>query len=150
MRAAVEGYRSHGLRGELQSAARALTAAGVALDADVAAVTLPPKQETVLALAVREAITNVVRHAGATTCRISLQPHSGGIVLRIEDDGVGGVPSEGHGLSGMRERIASIGGTLAVDAGTAATGRLAAAGAGAPGAAATGHRTGFAVTVTVP
>lgn len=114
VRHAVEGYRGHGLRGEIESAGRALGAAGVRLDTDVAPVQLPPKQETVLALAVREAITNVVRHANATMCRISLRQHDGHVVLRIEDDGVGGVPLEGNGLTGMRERVAAIGGTLDV------------------------------------
>jgi two-component system sensor histidine kinase DesK len=114
VRAAVEGYRGQGLRGELQRAAQTLDAAGVSLTTDVAAVTLPPKQETALALAVREAITNVVRHAGAKTCRISLKEQGGKVVLRIEDDGVGGVPREGNGLAGMRERVAAIGGTVNV------------------------------------
>ena len=133
VRAAVEGYRGRGLRGELQSAAQALRAAGVTLDTDVAPLPLPPKQETVLALAVREAITNVVRHAGATRCRISLREQAGRIVLRIEDDGVGGQPREGNGLGGMRERITAIGGTLVVDAGRPVTGGPA----------------GFVLTVTV-
>jgi two-component system sensor histidine kinase DesK len=117
VRAAVEGYRARGLRGELRSAAQTLGAAGVRLDTDVAPVALPAKQETVLALAVREAITNVVRHANATMCRISLAQDGGRIVLRIEDDGVGGVPREGNGLTGMRERVTAIGGTLQVAAG---------------------------------
>jgi two-component system, NarL family, sensor histidine kinase DesK len=131
VRSAVEGYRGHGLRGELQSAAEALGAAGVRLDTDVAAVPLPPKQETVLALAVREAITNIVRHARATMCRISLTQQDGRVVLRIEDDGVGGLPREGNGLTGMRERVAAIGGRLDIGS--------------APG---TG-RSGFMLTVTV-
>lgn len=115
VRSAVEGYRGRGLRGELQSAAQALRAAGVSLDTDVPPVTLPAKQETVLALAVREAITNIVRHAAASTCRISLREEAGAFVLSIKDDGIGGIPREGHGLSGMRERVAALGGTVAVD-----------------------------------
>jgi two-component system, NarL family, sensor histidine kinase DesK len=118
VRAAVEGYRGHGLRGELKSAADALGAAGVTLAADVEPVTLPPKHETVLALAVREAVTNVVRHAHATVCRISVKEHDGRVVLRVEDNGVGGVPREGNGLAGMRERVTAIGGTLTLDGGS--------------------------------
>ena len=117
VRSAVEGYRGHGLRGEIQNAERTLGAAGVRLDTDVAPVPLPAKQETVLALAVREAITNVVRHANATMCRISLTQQGSQVVLRIEDDGVGGVPCEGNGLTGMRERVVAIGGRLDVGAG---------------------------------
>ena len=136
VRAAVEGYRGQGLRGELRSAAQTLGAAGVRLDTDVAPVPLPAKQETVLALAVREAITNVVRHANATMCRISLTQDGSQVVLRIEDDGVGGVPREGNGLTGMRERVAAIGGTLNVD------GRVG-------GVRLQPDRGGFALTVTV-
>jgi two-component system sensor histidine kinase DesK len=115
VRAAVEGYRGHGLRGELKSAADVLGAAGVTLAVDVEPVALPAKHETVLALAVREAVTNVVRHARATACRISVTRHSGRVVLRVEDDGIGGVPREGNGLTGMRERVAAIGGTLTLE-----------------------------------
>jgi two-component system sensor histidine kinase DesK len=115
VRAAVEGYRGRGLRGELKSAADMLGAAGVALAADVEPLTLPAKHETVLALAVREAVTNVVRHARATACRISVRRHGGRIVLRVEDNGIGGMPREGNGLVGMRERVAAIGGTLTLE-----------------------------------
>jgi two-component system sensor histidine kinase DesK len=118
VRAAVEGYRGQGLRGELKSAADALGAAGVVLAAEVEPITLAPKHETVLALAVREAVTNVVRHAHATACRISVKEHDGRVVLRVEDNGVGGVPREGNGLAGMRERVAAIGGTLTLDGGS--------------------------------
>jgi two-component system sensor histidine kinase DesK len=144
VRAAVEGYRGQGLRGELRSAAQTLGAAGVRLDTDVAPVPLPARQETVLALAVREAITNVVRHANATMCRISLTQDGSQVVLRIEDDGVGGVPREGNGLTGMRERVAAIGGTLNVD-GRVRSARLSwpEQGRRQP------DRGGFALTVTV-
>ena len=136
VRAAVEGYRGQGLRGELRAAVQTLGAAGVRLDTDVVPVSLPAKQETVLALAVREAITNVVRHANATTCRISLAQDGSRVVLRIEDDGVGGVPREGNGLTGMRERVAAIGGTLNVAGGAGRVQRQP-------------DRAGFALTVTV-
>jgi two-component system sensor histidine kinase DesK len=118
VRAAVEGYRGHGLRGELTSAADTLGVAGVTLATDVEPVALPPKHETVLALAVREAVTNIVRHAHATACRISVKAYDGRVVLRVEDNGVGGVPREGNGLVGMRERVAAIGGTLTLEGGS--------------------------------
>jgi two-component system, NarL family, sensor histidine kinase DesK len=88
----------------------------VRLDASVATVTLSPRQETVLALALRETITNVVRHARASMCRVALGVERGELVLTIQDDGVGGPVMEGNGLIGMRERVRAAGGTLVVDA----------------------------------
>lgn len=71
---------------------------------------------------VQEALTNVVRHAQATQCRIALQPGSDAMLLSIEDDGIGFDPAEvdqpgarrGLGLLGMRERVAQLGGTFTV------------------------------------
>lgn len=115
VRQAVEGYRSRGFSGELANARRALDAAGVALDADAGSVDLAPRQESILALALREAITNIVRHARATRCRVRLGADDGQVTLRVEDDGVGGRLVEGNGLNGMRERVAAVGGTVAID-----------------------------------
>jgi two-component system sensor histidine kinase DesK len=66
----------------------------------------------VLSLAVREAVTNVVRHAQARTCRMRLEQYNGSCRLQIQDDGLGGSSLEGNGLRGMRERVEMIGGTL--------------------------------------
>jgi two-component system, NarL family, sensor histidine kinase DesK len=115
VRRAVQGYRERGLWGEIENAAKTLRSAGVAFECDVAPLALPPRQETALALALREAITNVVRHARASACRVSLHADGGGVVFCVHDDGHGGTPREGNGLQGMRTRIAEAGGTLAVD-----------------------------------
>jgi two-component system sensor histidine kinase DesK len=115
VRAAVEGFRSRGLSGELRSAEQALEAAGVGLETDIAPVPLSARQETTLALALREAITNVVRHSRATTYRVGLRESAGGVVFTIEDDGRGGPLREGIGLSGMRERVAAVGGALSIE-----------------------------------
>jgi two-component system sensor histidine kinase DesK len=106
VRDAIEGMRAHGLPGELRSAATALQSAGIRLDADIARVPLSP----------REAVTNVLRHACASTCRVELREQNDRVELTIADDGHGGPLREGHGLSGMRERIASAGGTINLDA----------------------------------
>ena len=116
VRGAIDGMRAHGLSGELRSAAVALQSAGIRLDADIAHVPLSPRSETVLALALREAVTNVVRHARAGACRVELRADDDRVVLTVADDGHGGPLREGHGLSGMRERIASAGGSISVDA----------------------------------
>jgi two-component system sensor histidine kinase DesK len=115
VRAAVEGYRSLGFSGELRNAARALESVGVTLEAALADVKIPARLEAVMALALRECLTNVVRHAGARTCQVSLTAENNAIVLRVRDDGAGGRPKEGHGLVGMRERVAAVGGNVALD-----------------------------------
>ena len=69
-----------------------------------------------MALALRETITNVVRHARASVCRVALVLERGEVVLTIQDDGSGGPLREGNGLAGMRERVTAAGGTLHVDA----------------------------------
>jgi two-component system sensor histidine kinase DesK len=66
----------------------------------------------VLSLAVREAVTNVVRHAQARTCRMRLEQENGNCRLEIQDDGRGFSNGEGNGLRGMRERVEMLGGTL--------------------------------------
>jgi two-component system sensor histidine kinase DesK len=75
-------------------------------------VPLSPSQETVLALAVREAVTNVVRHARAGRCVVRLELVDGHCQLEIQDDGRGGVQAEGNGVRGMRERVEALGGSL--------------------------------------
>jgi two-component system, NarL family, sensor histidine kinase DesK len=75
-------------------------------------VKIPAVQESVLSLAVREAVTNVVRHAQARTCRLRLDQRNGSCHLEIHDDGRGGENGEGNGLRGMRERVEMLGGTL--------------------------------------
>ena len=74
-------------------------------------------QETVLSLAVREAVTNIVRHAEASVCRVSLATEGGFHALRVEDDGTHKVEREGNGLRGMRERVDALGGVFLLESG---------------------------------
>jgi two-component system, NarL family, sensor histidine kinase DesK len=115
VRNAVEGYHGRGFAGELRNAAQTLRAAGVRLDSHIEPVTFSMKQEGAIALALREAVTNIVRHARASVCQVRLGERGGQLELMIEDDGVGGSPREGHGLTGMRERVAAAGGTVTID-----------------------------------
>ena len=113
VRAAVSGLREVSLDGELAAARRTLAAAGVETVVDVSSAGDPgPLAERCLALALREAVTNVVRHADAGRCTISLRREQGCWRLQVTDDGVGGEAPEGNGLRGMRERIAAIGGAV--------------------------------------
>ncbi len=73
VREAIGGYRARGLGAEIEAARRTLDAAGVTLVAEGTSsqnAALSPQEETVLALALREAVTNIVRHANATTCTL--------------------------------------------------------------------------------
>jgi len=76
---------------------------------------MSPAQESVVALIMREAVTNVVRHSHARRCRLKLAAENGSCVLSVEDDGRGGIQTEGNGLRGMRERIEALGGTVVRD-----------------------------------
>ena len=113
VRDAIRGYRAKGLSAELAQAKTTLETAGVAVQCDAATtVQLPAMQESVLSLAVREGVTNVVRHAQAKTCRLRLEQQNGSCRLEIQDDGLGCSSGEGNGLRGMRERVEMLGGTL--------------------------------------
>jgi two-component system sensor histidine kinase DesK len=113
VRDAIRGYRAQGLASELALAKSTLETAGVAVQCDAAStVKLPAMQESVLSMAVREAVTNVVRHAQARSCRLRVEQQNGTCRLEIHDDGCGSSNGEGNGLRGMRERVEMLGGTL--------------------------------------
>jgi two-component system sensor histidine kinase DesK len=113
VRAAIRGYRSQGLAAELALAKSTLETAGLTVQCDAAtSMQLPPMQESVLSLAVREGVTNVVRHANARACRLRIEQQNGTCRLEIADDGQGFTSMEGNGLRGMRERVEMLGGTL--------------------------------------
>lgn len=112
VRSTIRGYRSHSLEAELKQAKATLETAGVAVKSEELEVSLTPAQESLVALLVREAVTNVVRHARARNCQLRLAPVNGSCLLEIEDDGRGGLEIEGNGLRGMRERVQALGGTL--------------------------------------
>jgi len=115
VRAAVSGYRSSGLEAEVQRARNTLSTAGIRLETDITQQKLPAAQEAVLCLALREAITNIVRHSGARNCRLTINCTSSDCTLSIADDGRGGNAPFGSGLSGMHERVDVLGGALTRD-----------------------------------
>ena len=124
VRDAIRGYRSQGLAAELSQAKSTLETAGLTVQCDASTTAkIPAVQESVLSLALREAVTNVVRHAQARTCHLRLEQQNGSCRLEIQDDGRGGFHTEGNGLRGMRERVEMLGGTLNrnTDAGTTLT-----------------------------
>lgn len=115
VREAVVGIRATGLQAELAATRLALLSADVHLDQRLAPVALPPALESVLAMTLREATTNVLRHAHARRVDVELLHDGGELRLVISDDGRGGALQPGNGLVGMRERVASVGGQLEID-----------------------------------
>ena len=119
VRRAVTGIRAAGIAAELASARLLLESDGVAFDYRFAEGfehgALPPGVESALAMTVREAATNIQRHARASRAEASFGRERGQAVLRIVDDGRGGRIVPGNGLSGMRERIEALRGSLRVD-----------------------------------
>ncbi|WP_432138716.1 MULTISPECIES: sensor histidine kinase [unclassified Streptomyces] len=127
VREAVTGYRRPRIAAELAGAKVALTAAGVTAEipAEPDLDGVPEVSESALAWALREAVTNVVRHSGARRCTVDLvrrQSLDGPLLeLCVEDDGSGGSGGgPGNGLTGLTERLEKAGGTL--EAGSARPG----------------------------
>jgi len=115
VREAIGGYRSQGLPAEMEQARNTLQSAGVTLACESPLPHLHPSEETVLCLAVREAVTNIVRHAHATHCCMLFATSPDGFqTLLISDDGPIPKLQEGNGLRGMRERVQSLGGRLSI------------------------------------
>ena len=112
VRQAITGYRTSGLAAELDRVRETLVAAGIDATIETWAMPLAPAQETALSLALREATTNVIRHAGATRCHVRFYALDGSLLLEVEDNGRGGNAPFGNGLTGMRERIQALGGVL--------------------------------------
>jgi two-component system sensor histidine kinase DesK len=112
VRETVAGYRQPALGQELQNAREVLRASGIQWRCEHTSGPLPGPVEAVLAWAVRESITNVVRHSGATQCRIAISREDGAARLTVEDDGAGcGQVVPGSGLRGLSERASERGGT---------------------------------------
>jgi two-component system, NarL family, sensor histidine kinase DesK len=122
VREAVSGYRQPTLAGELAGARMALAAAGIEADIHETPVPLDPAVEAVLAWAVREGATNVIRHSGARHCtlRVTASLSDAGVEVLDDgatgsrpgrDDGVGAV-AFGSGLAGLAERARLLHGTM--------------------------------------
>lgn len=109
VREAVSGYHQPTLEGELAGARMALSAAGIEADVQQARVSLDPAVEAVLAWAVREGATNVIRHSGARLCTLKISASLTDATAEVIDDGAGPgfsgdarVPSYAGAVGGSR------------------------------------------------
>ena len=119
IRATVGGLRVARLTDQISQAHDALADAGIRSELSGDPSEVDPRHRVVLAWSLREAVTNVVRHSGASTCRIEL----GSDFLTVDDDGHGARGTrEGNGLHGLRERVGSAGGTVEVGSGAGGQG----------------------------
>jgi two-component system sensor histidine kinase DesK len=120
IREAVTGYREGSLSTELDRARSALAASDIEVVVQETGPPLPPQAEALLGWVVREGVTNVVRHSGASRTTIELRTGGGHAHLTITDNGAGPAPCDptapartGTGLRGLTERLAAAGGSLA-------------------------------------
>lgn len=111
VRSTVTRLRTPDLAGQIEATTTACDAAQIELTLRGRARDVPLPQRELLSWALREATTNLLRHAGARRVVVELGPG----LLRVTDDGAGlGLAAPGNGLTGLRERIEAAGGTLTV------------------------------------
>jgi two-component system sensor histidine kinase DesK len=116
VRAAVTGMRRSDLASEIISARLMLEASGVSFDGEwPEGIALPPAIEAPLSLVLREAVTNIHRHARATAASVRFVHDKARFQMQISDNGCGGLAAHGNGVSGMRERVRALGGSLEID-----------------------------------
>jgi two-component system, NarL family, sensor histidine kinase DesK len=113
VRNAIHGYYAGDIRKEFERAESMLHAAGIQTERRFETITMNPAQERVLALALREAVTNVVRHANAKLCKLALYRSGATYRLEVADDGCGGAMAEGIGVRSIRTRVEAVGGSAA-------------------------------------
>lgn len=115
VRNAISGIRSTALPAEIVAATALLEAQGLVVKCETENVKLPHDRETALALSLREAATNIRRHASATGVTIRVRKEDTAVVVEVADDGRGGRIVPGNGLNGMRERLDTVGGSLTLE-----------------------------------
>jgi len=115
VRSAVTGIRATDLAAELASARLLLESSQVHLDYGRPAADLPVDIERGLSLILREAVTNIARHADASSAKIEMVRERNSVCMQISDNGRGGIDQDGNGLCGMRERARALGGSLTIE-----------------------------------
>lgn len=128
VRSTASGIRGISLPGEIASSRMALESAGIEPVLPTVADDVPSRWRELFAWTLREGVTNVIRHSGATRCEVELRADR----IRVSDDGRGAGPAhdDGSGLEGLRQRARLAGATVTTTAGP--------------------DDRGFSLTVTVP
>lgn len=114
VRAAVSDMNHTNVDAELQRAQKILAAANVQFDVSGSTPKLDPKASHVLGLAIREAVTNIVRHAQATEAGLKFDIVNQQIIVTVQDNGVAKSITEGSGLQGVRQRLKALGGSAEI------------------------------------
>ena len=123
VRATVNSYRELSLAGELARATSILTSAGIRADLPLTVEAVDPELRELFAWVVREGVTNIVRHAHASHCKVELTTGS----IEVADDGIGldsAGTSDGHGLEGLRQRCQDNGADLTIEAPSSGSGTV--------------------------
>jgi two-component system, NarL family, sensor histidine kinase DesK len=118
VRLVANGYRTMSLAAEAVSAASVLAAAGVMADIELDCGALDDKVDTVLATVLREAVTNLLRHSAARTCRVAASQAGEFVTLFVSNDGVpksAVACRDGGGLENLAARLETVGGTLTIE-----------------------------------
>jgi two-component system sensor histidine kinase DesK len=115
VRSAVSGIRATDLAAELASARLLLESSRVHFEYSELPTDLPGDIERGFSLIVREAATNIARHAEASSAKIEIVREHASVRMLISDNGRGGIDADGNGLCGMRERVRALGATLAIE-----------------------------------
>jgi PAS domain S-box-containing protein len=112
-------------RGGLRAAVESLVARlHLLVEVDVTSTRLASEVEASAYFIVAEALTNVVKHAQATCAEVTAAVDNGTLRVAVRDDGTGGADPEGHGLQGISDRVAALGGRLRIDSSRGAGTRL--------------------------
>lgn len=114
VRSAVSGYRTEGVAAEVSKVRNVFESVGVKLATTMGIVDFSPVESGLLCFVLREATTNILRHACATECRVEISANPL-IRLTIDDDGIGKQGADGNGILGMRERLRQARGSLTID-----------------------------------
>jgi two-component system, NarL family, sensor histidine kinase DesK len=108
VRAAVAGHNDVTLAGELATSREVLRAAAIQAEVPGSVDVVDPELSELFGWVIREAVTNLVRHSRAQHCVVTL----GARWIEIADDGRGGIGGAGNGLTGLRDRVGAMNGTL--------------------------------------
>lgn len=119
VRVMANGYRNISLAKEASPVASLLAAAGINAQVEVTCGALDESVDMVLAIALREAVTNVLRHSQAKNCTIQAVVVGDTVRLRVTNDGMlrsASAGQHGSGLENLSARLMAIGGRLSVEA----------------------------------